>query len=70
MKLRDIFILCCLTCGLLCPVFAKPLSGEKIVFSSVFSHGNSSAIRGSGQPKERKCFRLLCTHQEKKYFSV
>lgn len=34
MKLRHIFILCCLIFGLLCPVFAKPLSSEKIVFSS------------------------------------
>ena len=34
MKLRDIFILCCLSFGLLCPVSAKSLSSEKIVFSS------------------------------------
>ena len=34
MKLRHISIRCCLIFGLLCPVFAKPLSSEKIVFSS------------------------------------
>ncbi len=34
MKRRDIFILCCLIFGLLCPVSAKPLSSEKILFSS------------------------------------
>ncbi len=34
MRLRHIFILCCLVFGLLCPVSAKQLSSEKIVFSS------------------------------------
>ena len=34
MKLRHIFILYCLIFELLCPVFAKPLSSDKIVFSS------------------------------------
>ena len=34
MKLQDTFILCCLIFGLLCPVSAKPLSSEKIVFAS------------------------------------
>ena len=34
MKLRHIFILYCLIFGMLCPVSAKPLSSEKIVFSS------------------------------------
>ena len=34
MKLRHIFLICCLIFGLLCPVSANPLSSEKIVFSS------------------------------------
>ena len=34
MKLQHIFILYCLIFGLLCPVSAKSLSSEKIVFSS------------------------------------
>ena len=34
MRLRHIFTLCCLIFGLLCPVTAKQLSSEKIVFSS------------------------------------
>ena len=34
MKLRNIFICCCLIFGLLCPVSAKQLRTEKIVFSS------------------------------------
>ena len=34
MKLRNIFICCCLILGLLCPVSAKQLRREKIVFSS------------------------------------
>ena len=34
MKLRNIFISFCLIFGLLCPVSAKSLSSEKIVFSS------------------------------------
>ena len=34
MKLQDTFILCCLIFGLLCPVSAKQLSSEKIVFAS------------------------------------
>lgn len=34
MRLRHIFTLCCLILGLLCPVSAKQLSSEKIVFSS------------------------------------
>ena len=34
MKLQDVSILCCLIFGLLCPVSAKQLSSEKIVFAS------------------------------------
>ena len=34
MKLQDVLILCCLIFGLLCPVSAKQLSSEKIVFAS------------------------------------
>ncbi|MCE2415739.1 PD40 domain-containing protein [Candidatus Poribacteria bacterium] len=34
MKLQNGFILCCLIFGLLCPVSAKQLSNEKIVFAS------------------------------------
>ena len=34
MKLQHIFTICCLIFGLLCPVSAKSLSSEKIVFSS------------------------------------
>ena len=34
MKLRHIFIICCLIFGILCSVSAKPLSKEKIMFSS------------------------------------
>lgn len=34
MRLRHIFIICCLIFELLCPVSAKPLSSEKIAFSS------------------------------------
>ena len=34
MRLRHIFTLCCLIFGLLCPVSAKQLNSEKIVFSS------------------------------------
>lgn len=34
MRLRYMFIICCLIFGLLCPISAKQLSGEKIVFAS------------------------------------